>query len=97
MDYTSDPSTNQHPNQHDYQQLADIYAHLDGGSGGGGGSCPPRNPNCRNGAANGGQDNGDLHSQDEWGQLVRSQGRTAVYERDFGNGNRVITFVIWAD
>ncbi len=29
MDYTSDPSTNQHPNQHDYDQLEAIYTHLD--------------------------------------------------------------------
>jgi hypothetical protein len=103
MDYTGDPSSNQHPNQHDYEVLGDIYAHLDVYSGGGGGdgvgsNCPPRNPNCNNGnTGNNGQANGDLHSQAEWGQLVRSEGRTAVYERDFGYGNRVITFVIWAD
>ncbi len=29
MDYTSNPSSNQHPNQHDYDQLEAIYAHLD--------------------------------------------------------------------
>ena len=29
MDYTNDWSTNQHPNQHDYDQLAAIYAHTD--------------------------------------------------------------------
>src|SRR4029453_1923478 len=50
MDYTNDPSTNQHPNQHDYDQLEAIYAHLDGGGGGGGGGgcghCPPENPPC---------------------------------------------------
>jgi hypothetical protein len=33
MDYTRDWSTNQHPNQHDYDQLATIYAsHSDGGA-----------------------------------------------------------------
>ena len=31
MDYTNDPGTNQHPNQHDYDQLAAIYAHNDSG------------------------------------------------------------------
>jgi hypothetical protein len=31
MDYTDNPTTNQHPNGHDYQQLELIYAHLDGG------------------------------------------------------------------
>ena len=29
MDYTSNPSTNMHPNQHDYDQLVTIYSHLD--------------------------------------------------------------------
>ena len=29
MDYTNDPSTNQHPNQHDYDQLITIYSHVD--------------------------------------------------------------------
>jgi hypothetical protein len=32
MDYTNDPSTNQHPNAHDYGQLQTIYSHLDSGS-----------------------------------------------------------------
>jgi len=50
MDYTSDPSSNQHPNTHDYDQLELIYGHLDGtassGSDSGGGNCPPKNPKC---------------------------------------------------
>ena len=29
MDYTSNPGTNQHPNNHDYAELVDIYGHLD--------------------------------------------------------------------
>ena len=29
MDYTNDPSSNQHPNSHDYEELEIIYAHLD--------------------------------------------------------------------
>src|SRR6266508_4164630 len=29
MDYTKHPSTNQHPNKHDYDQLLTIYSHLD--------------------------------------------------------------------
>ncbi len=29
MDYTNDPSTNQDPNQHDYDELVTIYTHLD--------------------------------------------------------------------
>ena len=92
MDYTSDPSSNQQPNSHDYAQLETTYAHLDGTSsdgGGGGGNCPPRKPGC--------PANGDSFSPSDWGQLVRSEGRHAVYELNLGNGNRVITFVTWAD
>ena len=29
MDYTSNPESNQHPNQHDFDQLETIYSHLD--------------------------------------------------------------------
>ena len=29
MDYTNSPSSNQHPNAHDFQQLETIYGHLD--------------------------------------------------------------------
>jgi hypothetical protein len=52
MDYTNDPDgppSNEHPNQHDYDQLVDIYEHLDG-SGGGGGGGPPNCPgnSCKN-------------------------------------------------
>lgn len=94
MDYTSDPSTNQHPNKHDYDELALIYSHLDdSSSGGGGGGCNPHSPKCN---SNNGVAGSDFNAPGEWGRLVRSQGRAAVYERDFGNGFRLVTFVIWA-
>jgi len=66
MDYTDDPSSNQHPNQHDYDQLASIYAHLDGGGGGSPG-CKGKNPNCQTGVggappfAQASQANGDVY------------------------------------
>jgi hypothetical protein len=55
MDYTNDPDggaggasstdpSNEHPNQHDYEQLTTIYTHLDG-SGGGGKPCRGRKCN----------------------------------------------------
>jgi len=97
MDYTSNPSTNQHPNQHDYQQLEDIYAHLDGGGGGGGGGGDCFPPNSRQCRGNNGVPGSGLDHPSDWGRLVRENGRIAVYERDFGNGARLITFVIWAD
>lgn len=93
MDYTSNPDSNQHPNNHDFQQLSDIYAHLDSG-GSSGGNCNGNNPNCN---GNNGIGNSDFNHPSEWGQLVHSHGQSAVYERDFGNGNRMITHVFWAE
>jgi len=87
MDYTSDPDgppSNEHPNQHDYDMLGQIYAHLDS--------------TTTVGSMPAGMANGDFHSQSEWGQLMRtsSDGRAALYMRDFGGGHKVFTFVFWA-
>jgi hypothetical protein len=101
MDYTSDPDgppSNEHPNQHDYDQLVSIYSHLDGSSGGGGGG---------GGRGRGGvppeifplpPQAGGVLSDDprDWGMLVRANGRLALFDRDLGNGNHVFTFVILA-
>ena len=87
MDYTSDPADNQHPNQHDYDQLESIYAHLDAaGSGGGGGDsgCNPKSPKCNPATVPAG-----------WGRLVSKHGPQEVFELDLGNGNKVITHVTW--
>ena len=59
QDYTNAPEggivggfdygpSNVAPNSHDYDELEDMYAHLDsgGGGGGGGGNCNPRSPKC---------------------------------------------------
>src|SRR5262245_21668839 len=83
MDYTNDPNTNQHPNQHDYEELAIIYQHLDSST------TLKSSP---------GASNVDLEHPSQWGQLRKSSrgGRTQVFERDFGNGEKVVTFVIWA-
>lgn len=97
MDYTSDPSTNQHPNQHDYDQLLAIYEHLDstntvfastdGGSGGSKGR-----------PANVGQDI-DASDPSAWGMAVKkdAHNRDIVFVRDLGNQEKVFTFVIWAE
>lgn len=85
MDYTRDPSTNQHPNQHDYDELETIYSHLD--------STTTVNTTAAS------RGNANLDDPGQWGQIVRSaeNGRSALYERDFGGGHKVFTFVIWAD
>src|SRR3990172_6687568 len=84
MHYTSSPGTNQHPNQHDYDQLVTIYTHLDSTTTIA--STPPT------------RGNGNFETTQEWGQAVRTDGdgRPSLFERDFGGGHRLFTFVIWA-
>lgn len=86
MDYTSNPygpPSNLQPNHHDYEELAIIYAHTDSFT-------SLKSAPSVSGA--------DVESPSEWGQLMKSTrgGRTQVFERDFGNGQRIVTFVIWA-
>lgn len=85
MDYTNDPTLNQHPNAHDYNMLETIYAHLD--------STTTVNQTL---ASN--RQEVDHSNRATWGKEIRtsSDGRGALYERDFGPGNKVFTFVIWA-
>lgn len=92
MDYTSDPDgppSNEHPNQHDYDQLLTIYTHLDSFTTAGmtTNQMPP--------AAN----DIDFEGPGQWGRKIRSTngGRTELFVLDFGHGNKVFTFVIWAD
>jgi hypothetical protein len=90
MDYTSDPDgtlkgqlSNLHPNAHDYDELENIYNHLDTFTSG-----APVPPGRARAAA----------TPSEWGQLMKVAhgGKTQIFERDFGNGQIVVTFVIWA-
>lgn len=84
MDYTSDPSTNQHPNKHDYDQLAAIYAHLDSTTTVGLAAPSSPAPNFA----------GD--ADEAWGTLVDAKGPMETYYRDLGEGHGVITHVFWA-
>ena len=101
MDYTSVPESNQHPNQHDYDELGDIYSHLDsaggggGGGGGDGGGCNPRAPWCNGASAADILSNIEMNGPAQWGRLVSEHGPQEVYELDFGGGRKVITFVTW--
>lgn len=87
MDYTSDPAPNQHPNTHDYEQLESIYAHLD--------SLTTISQSLS--LAGKGLDENVGEDPSSWGQLVRRHGRSAVYEKDFGGGQKLITHVFYAD
>ena len=85
MDYTNNPSTNQDPNAHDWEELDTVYnGHFDG-----------TNTASQAGAENLAADI-DVNNPASWGQLMKlSQGgRTAIYERDFGGGRKQVTFVI---
>ena len=87
MDYTSDPSQNQHPNQHDYEQLEAMYAHLDSVN------------TAKSSVSSLRARDVDVADRVEWGKEVRkdSKGNGSVYRRNLGNGEEVFTFVIWAD
>jgi hypothetical protein len=107
MDYTAWPEDNIRPNQHDFEQLGAMYlsSTTDGGGGkkkpgGGGGGGGGR------GKGVGGQfpdvvpdvalSQVPMDSPGQWGQLVRSNGRVALYDLDLGFGNHIFTFVVWA-
>lgn len=91
MDYTNDPSTNQHPNQHDYDELRTIYSHLDSTTTVGQKVLPSQMPPAMNMI--------DLESRGQWGKLLHTtkSGRHSLYELDFGAGHKVFTFVIWVE
>jgi hypothetical protein len=89
MDYyhntSSSDTTSTHPNNHDYVQLASIYAHLDSTTTIG--SAP-----ASSGSAQG-------NEASSWGRLVagsRASGES-VYELRLNASQRVVTFVIWAN
>ena len=89
MEYTSKPDGNEHPDNHDLQQLATIYGHSDSGGGGGGGGGKPGRGKAL------GIDVGDTPAQ--WGKAVGSDahGRDNVFVRNF-NGYTILTHVTWA-
>jgi len=79
MDYTSAPAGNEHPDQHDYDQLLAIYNHVDSAA-----SLPASQDSTGNTAAEWGRATGR-----------DAQGRANVFERDLGSGSRVVTRVTW--
>jgi hypothetical protein len=83
MDYTNDPSTNQHPNSHDYAELETIYSHLD---------------DVTTVGATTARGRGQVgNAPSSWGHRVegsRASGHS-VYVRHFENAS-VVTFVSWA-
>lgn len=100
MDYTSDPDgtvngqlSNLHPNTHDYDQLVLKYEHLD--------SYTSALTSAPNGRGKSGRlaPGADISDQGEWGQVLKrdGKGRPSLHGRDLGNGEKVFTFVFWAN
>jgi len=95
MDYTNDADgggtygpSNEHPNGHDYDQIASIYNHSHSNltlQTAGQTSSPAWHPGPI----------GD--SPAEWGRAVHTDrlGRADTFVKDFGNGRRAITHVFW--
>lgn len=93
MDYTNDPDgtkkgqlNNEHPNQHDYDQLASIYGHLD--------SFTTLSRMVARAVDNDQDAEGSAR-----GKALRydEEGRVSVFERDLGEDKKLFTFVFWAD
>ena len=97
MDYyhnTSDSDTRSTlPNAHDYEELGIIY----------GGHTDVSNSYTTASASNRGfsglAQSGDFEKASEWGKSLKqdNHGRDSLFERDLGKGNKIFTFVIWAD
>lgn len=92
MDYTSNPGTNQRPNQHDYDQLVSIYAHKDSTTtvGQSVGTAPGRSGT----AADEGPNN-----PAEFGRptgVKDNYGRDILFEQGQPDGRKLYTHVFWA-
>ena len=115
MDYTNAPAggvvdgfdygaSNEHPNQHDHDQLAAIYAHLDSSNSyilttDDGGSSGPGNGKGKNRGVAEIVASGDVTNASEWGRAVGTdgKGRDNLFVRNLGNGAKLITHVFWAE
>ena len=88
MDYTSDPTSNQHPNQHDYDMLEIIYWHLD--------SITTLATSIVSKPALASDVTDDPST---WGKEIHtsSDRHSSVFERNAENGAKVMTHVFWAD
>lgn len=87
MDYSNDPTLNQHPNAHDYEMLEYMYEHLD------------TTTTVGQTRTQGAMPDIDHSDPGAWGREVRTSGdgRVSLYELNLGNDDKVFTFVFWAD
>lgn len=87
MDYTNLPLANQHPNQHDYDELLTIYSHLDSIN------------TVFNSTASIRARDVDVDEISGWGRAIGKdkQGRDSKFIRNVGKGVDVVTHVFWAE
>lgn len=87
MDYTNLPESNQHPNQHDYDELVTIYGHTDSTT------------TVASSPAKAGALAAEVHAQDEWGQAIRyaPDGRPVLFVRVLSGDVKHFTWVTWAE
>lgn len=100
MDYTDDPSgtlksqlDNQHPNMHDYEELAIIYTHLDAFTSAISSVFSARGQSTKV------DDDIDTSDSKEWGREIKksNSGKGSIHERDLDKGKKLFTFVVWAE
>jgi hypothetical protein len=95
MDYFSNTGANAgstastKPNQHDFDELNTIYAHLDSTT------TVAASTAKTNGASNGAADITD--DPNSWGMFVSQSGngRSSIYERENWDGSKTVTHVYW--
>jgi len=91
MDYTNNPESNQHPNQHDYDMLVSIYSHLDS-------TTTVGQSVSKWGFAGTGFGPGETGlSPKSWGRPIAflRDGRPHTYARLDGPGRITVTHVFW--
>lgn len=100
MDYTNNPTSNQHPNAHDYTQLETIYAHVDSTNTATSSTAATNFAVREVGrpVARESSDAGVGDTMAEWGREVHrdGKGRPDIFIRQLRDGRTLISHVLWA-
>lgn len=93
MDYSNNPDNQGTPNGHDYDQLVEIYSHLDATT-----TIASGLPSTQGNAGFDISDSVDPENPATWGRPIGSRnGRMNLFERQFGPNLKVITHVFWLE
>lgn len=90
LDYTIDPSTNQQPNTHDYDQLSTIYTHLDSFNG-------VIFPSAFLDSSGVNLSAGAVKNSTSFGKGIAKDknGKYSLFRKDLKNGDKLLTHVFW--